>query len=86
MINELFGQAIVDLFVGFLMGIINAWNKKVMFILLIIAIIFVIIGSFYVGIDNIYTESWPWWRTLYGIVWVVLGMFAGKAAYEENLK
>ena len=58
MINELFGQAIIDFFVGALIGIIEAWNKKVLFGLIVIGLIIVIIS--YVVSGSAYSAEYPW--------------------------
>ncbi len=86
MINELFGQATIDFFMGILIGIIWVWKKKVIFVLLIIGIVLVIISSFYIGIDNLYTESYPWWKMIFGVVFVALGIGMGKILYKDFLK
>ncbi len=81
MINELFGQAIVNLFVGVLVGIVEAWNKKVFFVLFVIGLIIVIVS--YLVLGSAYSAEYPWWRTVFGIVFVAIGIFAGERIYKE---
>lgn len=86
MMNILFGQAIIMFFIGVLMGNIDAWNKKVMHIIIIIGILLVVITSFYIGIDNIYSPENPWWRTIFGAVFVFIGMKVGEILHNEVFK
>ena len=81
MINELFGEAIVSLFAGVLVGIIEAWNKKIFFMLFVLGLIFVIIGHIVAG--SPYSAEYPWWRTIFGVFFMVIGVFAGERIYKE---
>ncbi|KKL78905.1 hypothetical protein LCGC14_2020170 [marine sediment metagenome] len=82
MINELFGDAVVGLFAGVLIGIIESWNKKVFFGLLVLGLIFVIIIHIFVG--SPYSAEYQWWRTIFGVVFVVIGAKVGNFIYEET--
>ena len=84
--NELFGYAIINCFIGVLIGIVYAWNKKVITIVMIVGIIFVVISSFYVGIDNIYSATNPWWKTLFSAAFVFIGIKIGEIIYKEDFK
>ncbi len=87
MINELFGQAIVHFFIGTLMGTFYAWNKKLMFWLIIVLTIFTVISMFYVVPSNVFTAGEnPWWLLLYTIFFVVIGMKVGEIIYEGTFK
>ena len=86
MINELFGYAIVNCFIGVLLGIVYAWKKKVIIILMIVGTVLAIILSFYVGLDNIYSDANPWWRTLFSAAFVFIGIKIGEILYEGGLK
>ncbi len=67
MINELLGQGIVSLFLGVFMGIIDEWNKKVMFGIVMFILLYVIISAIIIGPGNIYSDVHPWWMFLFTV-------------------
>ncbi len=81
MINELFGQAIYNFIIGILLGIINKWKPKILFVFLIIAIIFFIILVTITGPENIYSDTYPWWMAIYGLFFMMIGWSVG-----DNIK
>ena len=76
MINELFGQAILGWFIGTLTGIVLVWNEKVFYTLFIIGLVAVIVGILILG--NPYSAEYPWWRTIFGVVFMFLGIQCGR--------
>ena len=85
MINELFEEAILSSFMGLIIGVIDAWNKKVMFAIWLIVLIIFIPLNFYSG-TPIYSEAYPWWRTIFGVFFVIMGIISGKIMYKETFK
>lgn len=82
MINELFGYGIINYFIGVLMGVLDAWNKKLMFFIIIIGTVLLVIGAIIIGPGNIFSDSSPWWLFIYNVFFVVLGIWSGKIIYE----
>lgn len=83
MINELFGNGIISFLLGVIMGIIDEWNKKVMFFIIMFLTVLLVIGAFIIGPSNIYSVTNPWWMTLYGTFFIFLGMMIGKVVYRS---
>ena len=84
MINELFGEAVLNLFIGVLIGIIWEWNEKIFYGLFIIGLILAIVGIIIIG--NPYGVEYPWWRTLFGVFFMVIGIECGKFIGRNKFK
>jgi len=85
MINELFGQVMYDFFIGVFIGVIDEWNKKITFFIIMSALVLCVIGISIYGVDSIYS-GYPWWRNLFEIFFVVIGIECGNIIYKEFKK
>ena len=81
MYNYLSGLIFYSIF-GMLMGVIEAWKRKLFFIMWIIAVILVVISGFVYGVENLASDL-VWYQWLYQLIWFILGMLAGRISYNE---
>lgn len=70
---------------GCLFGIINAWNKKVMFVLLLILILIIIVGAVTIPSEELETAFSLGSLVVRGIATFV-GMWVGQVIYEETFE
>ena len=81
MITEL----IVNFFLGVLFGIIRKWNKKILFIIIVILILFVIISYFYIGLEEL-DKVFDIIKFILGVFMTFIGIKIGEIAYEETFE
>ncbi len=80
---SLLGNAIYSLLIGAVLGVIDEWNKKVFFVLWLLAVVFVVISiPFTGGVDMVY-EGYSLGEFFWRFFWFVIGMFGGKGMYKE---
>lgn len=80
---SLLGYAMYSLFIGFAIGVLKAWNKKVVFFIIVGLTIFMIIGISLMGVDTVY-EGYKSWMLLWQMMWVIIGIKSGEIIYEST--
>lgn len=71
-----------NLMVGFVMGVILGWNKKVYFIGMMVILVLWLAAVSYVGISTLESEV-VWWEFIINVFFVMVGINAGRFSYEE---
>jgi len=71
-----------NLFIGILMGMINAWSKKVFFMLMVGLILVYLWLTAWMSVAEIARDPFDWLRFVIGLVSMMVGMWIGKIAYE----
>lgn len=74
-----------NLLVGFVMGVIMGWNKKIYFIGMMILVILWLAAVSYVGISALESEV-VWWEFLINVFFIVVGINVGSFSYNEAFK
>ena len=84
MINEILKDIFLYLFIGFAIGIIEAWNKKVWFVAWFLLLIGYILNA--IMFPQEFTNSFSdfiWWRFLINIIVLVIGIKIGNKIYKD---
>ncbi len=81
MIESLFLTSFKSFVLGMLMGVVDAWNKKVTFGIWLLAVVSVLIGLCIEGQGYVDSLHWGVWNWTLMIVFVVFGMNVGKTVY-----
>lgn len=72
------------LILGMLIGVLDAWKRKLMFLVWFIAVVFIVVMGFINGIngtDNL-TGNLLWYQWFYQVGWIIIGMLMGKVIYK----
>ena len=72
-------------FLGALWGVIDAWKRKLMFIIWILLVVLVLIVGFVSGTGNL-TSDLAWYLWIYQLFWFIFGNFSGRMMYKETFK
>lgn len=85
--NELILGTIVQAYIiGAIMGVIQAWNKKVMFGIWILALIFASVRMFMVGsTEYVNGLNWGVWNWIVMLIFVFVGMVSGELTYKHTM-
>ncbi len=83
---ELIADLIFTFCVGFLLGVINAWNKKVYFFIVVALIVWVIIGVVLVPEQSSQAVKEAGINSLWNIISAFLGIFMGNKFYTINFE
>jgi len=69
---------------GLLWGVLEEWNKRLLFIIWFIALIYFIIALCYGS--SLTNDLYPWWLYLITIPSFIIGIPCGKSAFRELFK
>ncbi len=78
-------NAIFNLFLGTLFGMLGGWNKKVLFAILTLGLILCVATGFILSVDNL-TGTLKWYQLLFNVFFVTIGYFAGETIYKGIFK
>jgi len=82
MIESLLLTSIRSFVIGLIMGIINGWNKKVMFFIWLMAVVIMAIIIFFVGEAMITNSNWNVWNWIFMLIFVNFGATIGYGSYK----
>ena len=70
--------------VGAVCGVIEAWNKIVMFILWIVCVVLTVISTVAFGSSVFTSMGWAWWVWILYILTFAFGIYCGREMFERT--